>query len=195
MGKGAGLHRTYRIVRLVALGTMEETPVMDSSIADLRLKAYSTALAVLAFDRLTKWFIETRMSFVDTTKVIPGFFDIIRSENRGVAFGLFNDSTSEWRTTLLVLISVAAVIGVSIVLWRPDRLDRLSRWGFALILGGAAGNVVDRIFWGRVTDFLLFYVRDYQWPAFNIADSAIVIGSGLLAAGLLRPKPQAANVP
>lgn len=168
---------------------------MDSYTVDLRLKAYGTGLAVVALDRLTKWLIETRVSFLDTFKVIPGFFDIVRSENRGVAFGLFNDSTSEWRTTLLVLLSVAAVIGVSIVLWRPDRLDRLSRWGFALILGGAAGNVVDRILFGRVTDFLLFYIRDYQWPAFNVADSAIVVGSGLLALGLLRPKTQAANVP
>jgi signal peptidase II len=168
---------------------------MDSHTVDLRLKAYGAGTAVLAVDRLTKWLIETQMSFLDTRRVIPGFFDIVRSENRGVAFGLFNDSTSEWRTLLLVLLSVAAVIGVSVVLWRPVRLDRLSRWGFALILGGAAGNVVDRILYGRVTDFLLFYFRDYQWPAFNVADSAIVCGSALLALGLLRPKPQAANVP
>lgn len=168
---------------------------MDSDTVDLRLKAYGVASLVLALDRLTKWVIESQLSFVDTYGIIPGFFDIVRSENRGVAFGLFNDSTSEWRTTVLVLLSVAAVIGVSIVLWRPERLDRMSRLGFALILGGAAGNVVDRILWGRVTDFLLFYFRDYQWPAFNVADSAIVIGSGLLALGLLRPRPQAANVP
>jgi signal peptidase II len=168
---------------------------MDSNTRDLRLKAYGIGTLVVALDRLTKWLIESHVSFLDTYRVIPGFFDIVRSENRGVAFGLFNDSTSQWRTTLLVLLSIAAVIGVSVVLWRPDRLDRTSRWGFALILGGAAGNVVDRILWGRVTDFLLFYIRDYQWPAFNVADSAIVIGSGLLALSLLRPKPQAANVP
>jgi len=168
---------------------------MYSHLVDLRLKAFGTGAAVLALDRLTKWLIEARMSFLDTYRVIPGFFDIVRSENRGVAFGLFNDSTSEWRTTLLALLAIAAIIGVSIVLWRPDRLDRTSRWGFALILGGAAGNVVDRILWGRVTDFLLFYIRDYQWPAFNVADSAIVVGSSLLALALLRPKPQAANVP
>jgi signal peptidase II len=168
---------------------------MYSHLVDLRVRAFGAGAAVLALDRLTKWFIETRMSFLDTYRVIPGFFDIVRSENRGVAFGLFNDSTSEWRTTVLVLLATAAVIGVSIVLWRPDRLDHISRWGFALILGGAAGNVVDRILWGRVTDFLLFYIRDYQWPAFNVADSAIVVGSGLLALALLRPKPQAANVP
>ena len=168
---------------------------MDPDTVDLRLKAYGAGAAVLALDRLTKWLIETRVSFEDTIKVIPGFFNIVRSENRGVAFGLFNDSTSQWRTLLLVLLSVAAVIGVSIVLWRPERLDRLSRSGFALILGGATGNVVDRVLYGRVTDFLLFYIRDYQWPAFNVADSAIVVGSGLLAVGLLWPKTQAANVP
>ena len=170
-------------------------PQMDSEATDLRLKAYGTAALVLALDRLTKWLIETRVSFFDTHKVIPGFFDIVRSENSGVAFGLFSDSASQWRTLLLVLLSLAAVVGVAILLWRPERLDRLSRWGFALILGGAAGNVVDRILYGRVTDFLLFYIRDYQWPAFNVADSAIVIGSVLLAVGLLRPKTQAANVP
>ena len=168
---------------------------MDSDIADLRFKAYGLAAAVLAFDRLSKWVIETRLSFFDSLKVIPGFFDIVRSENSGVAFGLFNDSTSEWRTLVLVLLSLAAVVGVSILLWRPERLDRLSRLGFALSLGGAAGNVVDRILYGRVTDFLLLYIRDYQWPAFNLADSAIVTGSVLLALGLLRPKHQAANVP
>jgi signal peptidase II len=168
---------------------------MDSELTDLRLKAYGTGVLVLALDRLTKWLIETRLTFFDTRKIIPGFFDIVRSENPGVAFGLFSESTSQWRTLVLVLLSLAAVIGVSILLWRPDRLDRLSRWGFALILGGAAGNVVDRILYGHVTDFLLFYVRDYQWPAFNVADSAIVIGSVLLALGLLRPKAQAANVP
>jgi signal peptidase II len=170
-------------------------PIMDSELIDLRLKAYGTGATVLALDRLTKWLIETNVSFLDPLKVIPGFFDIVRSENSGVAFGLFSDSTSQWRTLVLVLVSLAAVIGVSILLWRPERLDRLSRWGFALILGGAAGNVVDRILYGKVTDFLLLYVRDYQWPAFNVADSAIVIGSVLLALGLLRPKPQAANVP
>lgn len=168
---------------------------MDSLTVDLRLKAYGTGAAVLALDRLTKWLIETRVSFLDSFKIIPGFFDIVRSENRGVAFGLFNDSTSQWRTLLLVALSLAAVAGVSILLWRPERLDRLSRWGFAMILGGAAGNVADRILYGQVTDFLLFYFHDYQWPAFNVADSAIVVGSVLLALGLLRPKPQAANVP
>lgn len=159
----------------------------------LRLKAYGIAAAVVALDRVTKMLIEQRVGYLDTLRVIPGFFDIIRSENRGVAFGLFNDSTSEWRTTLLVLGSLIAVVAVSFLLWKPARLERLTRWGLALVLGGAAGNVFDRIVWGRVTDFLLFYIGRYQWPAFNVADSAIVVGSALLAIDLIRPKQRTAN--
>ena len=166
---------------------------MENHTVD-RAKAYGTAALVLGLDRLTKLLIENHFSFLDTYRVIPGFFDIVRSENRGVAFGLFSESTFQWRTTILVLLAAAAVVGVAIVLWRPERLDRFSRYGFALILGGAAGNLVDRAVSGRVTDFLLFYFRDYQWPAFNVADSAIVIGSALLALSLFRPKTQAANV-
>ena len=160
---------------------------------DLRWKAYGAAALVFALDRITKWIIDTRVSLFDTYKVIPGFFDIVRSQNRGVAFGLLNDSASRWRTTLLIVASLVAVVVVSVMLWNARKLDRLSRWGLALILGGAAGNVFDRIVWGRVTDFLLFYIRDYQWPTFNMADSAIVVGSGLLMLDLLRPK-RAANV-
>jgi signal peptidase II len=162
-------------------------------MADIRIKAYGVAAAVCALDRLTKWIIETRVGFFDTYKVIPGFFDIVHSKNRGVAFGLFNDSTSEWRTTLLLVFSVAAVIGVAALLWRPEKLDPRSLWGFAFILGGAAGNVHDRIVFGRVTDFLELYVGEYHWPTFNVADSAIVIGSGLLVLELLKPKRETAK--
>lgn len=161
---------------------------------DLRYKAYGVSALIFALDRLTKWIIEQKMSFFDTHKVIPGFFDIVRSENRGVAFGIFNDSTSEWRTTLLILAALAAVIMVTVMLWNARKLDAYSVWGLALILGGAAGNLFDRVMWGRVTDFLLFYVGSFQWPTFNIADSGVFIGSGLLLLDLLRSKKQAANV-
>lgn len=160
---------------------------------DPRLKAYGLAALVFALDRLTKWVIETHVSFVDTHKVIPGFFDIVHSQNRGVAFGMFNDGTSEWRTVLLIGVSLAALALVGGMLWKAAGMDRLTVTGLALILGGAAGNVFDRIAWGRVTDFLEFYIGNLHWPTFNLADSAIVIGSGLLLLDLLRPKRQAAR--
>jgi signal peptidase II len=162
---------------------------------DLRWNAYAAAAAVVALDRFTKWIVETRVSLVDSYRVIPGFFDIVHTTNRGVAFGLLDDSSGGWQSTLLVALSLAAVVLLSVLLWNPRRLDPRSLWGFSLILGGAAGNLFDRIAWGRVTDFLLVYIGRYQWPAFNVADSAIVIGCGLLLLDLLHPKRQAANVP
>src|SRR5437667_11666065 len=106
-------------------------------MADVRWKAYGVAAAVFLLDRLTKWMIETRMSVMDTYNVIPGFFDIIHSRNRGVAFSLFADSTSPWRTAILIAAALAAVVLVGVMLWRGSRLDRLTLYGLALIFGGA----------------------------------------------------------
>jgi signal peptidase II len=164
-------------------------------MVDLRVKAYGLAALVFGVDRITKMIVEARVSAMDTIRVIPGFFDIIHSQNRGVAFGILNDSTNEFRTMALIVLSIAAVIFVAVLLWRPNKLDRLSMWGLSLVLAGAAGNLCDRILWGRVTDFLELYIGEYHWPTFNIADTAIVIGSGLLILDMLRPKRQAANVP
>src|SRR4051794_11000723 len=164
------------------------------TMPDTRGKAYVAAMGVFALDRLTKWIVESNVSAMDTIQVIPGLFNIVRSENRGMAFGIMNDSSNEWRTTLLVVLSAAAVAFVAALLWNAQRLDRSSFWGLTLILGGAAGNVLDRAAWGRVTDFLDFYIHDYHWHTFNVADSAIVIGSGLLLLDLLRPNRKAANV-
>jgi signal peptidase II len=164
-------------------------------MAEGRIKAYAAAAAVFGLDRLTKRIIEQRVSESATYPVIPGFFDIVHSENRGVAFGIFNDSAVEWRSLALIVVAVAAVIVVSVFLWRARHIDSGVLWGLALILGGAAGNAFDRIVSGRVTDFLDFYIGAYHWPAFNVADSGVVIGSGLLLVDMLRSKGQAANVP
>ena len=164
-------------------------------MVDSRVKAYGTAALVLALDRVSKWMVESNVSAMDTVPVIPGLFNIVRSENRGMAFGILNDSTSDWPTTLLIVLSAAAVVFVAAMLWNGQRLDRYSFWGLTLIMGGAAGNVFDRAMFGRVTDFLDFYIGVHHWHTFNVADSAIVIGSGLLLLDLLRPKKQVANVP
>src|SRR5580700_2934886 len=149
-------------------------------MVDRRRLSFALAVGVIALDRVTKWLVERYVSPAADYKIIPGLFDIVHWENRGVAFGMFNDSESPWRTLALIALSVAAVIWVSAMLWRAKRLDELLRWAFALVLGGAAGNLFDRAVSGRVTDFLLFYIGDHQWPSFNVADSAMVIGCGLL---------------
>jgi signal peptidase II len=163
-------------------------------MTDLRLKAYGAAAAVVALDRVTKRIVESRISFTDSYPVIPGFFEIVHSDNSGVAFGLFNGAAG-WLTVLPAVFSVVAAAIIGYMLWNPRRFDRSTLWGLALILGGAAGNLIDRVASGRVTDFLLIYIGRYQWPAFNVADSAIVAGGALLVMDLLRQKRQTANVP
>ncbi len=138
------------------------------------------AVAVLALDRYTKWLIAHRLTMHDSITVIPGFFRIIHTENPGAAFGIFADSPSQWKVALLILFSVVALLIVSALLWKTSHSMTSTGVGLALILGGAVGNLWDRVVSHRVVDFLLFYIGHYQWPAFNVADSAIVAGAGLL---------------
>ena len=168
---------------------------VPGNVSALRARAYGTAAAVFALDRLTKSVVESHLSAFDTVTVIPGLFNIVRSENRGMAFGIMNDASYEWRTTLLIVAAAAVVVFMAVMLWSPLRMERYSYWGLTLILGGAAGNVFDRMASGKVTDFLDFYVSGHHWHTFNLADSAIVIGSGLLLLDMLRPNKQVANVP
>ena len=147
---------------------------------------YALAAIVFALDRLTKWIIEARVSVLDTHTVIPGFFDIVHARNRGAAFSLFADSTSAWRPFFLIGLSLAALLLVAGILRNASRLDRPTAFGLALILGGALGNVFDRVVTGAVTDFLDFYVGDLHWPAFNVADSAIVVGSSVTSPNMPR---------
>jgi signal peptidase II len=146
------------------------------------------AIAVLAFDRCTKRLIAHRLTMHDSITVIPGFFRIIHTENPGAAFGIFADSPSQWKVALLILFSVVALLIVSALLWKTSHTMTSTGVGLALILGGAVGNLWDRVVSHRVVDFLLFYVGHYQWPAFNVADSAIVVGAGLLVLEILFTK-------
>jgi signal peptidase II len=126
-------------------------------------------------------------------QVIPKFFRITHVENTGAAFGLFADSPSQWKIALLVMFSVLALVIVSALLWRNSHVMTMTGVGLSLILGGALGNLWDRLMHGRVVDFLVFYIGQYQWPAFNAADSAIVIGAGLLVFEILFAKAPAAG--
>lgn len=151
------------------------------------------ALLVVALDRVTKWVIARDIPLHDTKKIISSFFYLTHVENRGAAFSLFADSPGEWKIAMLVMFSVVALTVVSALLWRSSHTMATTGIGLALILGGALGNLWDRLLSGRVVDFLLFYLGTYQWPAFNVADSAIVCGAGLLVIEILfakSPEPQ-----
>jgi signal peptidase II len=146
---------------------------------------FSVALLVVLLDRWTKGLVAARIAMYRHIQVIPGFFRLTHTENTGAAFSLFADSPSHWKTALLIGFSVVAMVIVSVLLWRQARALSITGLALSLILGGAVGNLWDRIASGRVVDFLLLYFKQYQWPVFNLADSAIVVGAGLLAIDIL----------
>lgn len=163
----------------------------------MRTYHFLIAFTVLLLDRLSKRLVAKDISLHDSITVIKRIFYITHVENRGAAFGLFNDSPSEWKIGLLVLFSIIALVIVSALLWRSSHSMTASAVGLSLILGGALGNLWDRLLNGRVVDFLLVYIGSYQWPAFNVADSAIVVGAGLLVFEILfikAPEPEKSGV-
>jgi signal peptidase II len=149
------------------------------------------ALVVVLLDRWTKHIVAKRISLYSHIQVIPGFFSLTHTENTGAAFSLFADSNAHWKTAMLIVFSMIALIVVSVLLWKNHHAHVATGIGLSLIMGGALGNLWDRLARGRVIDFLLFYVKRYQWPVFNLADSAIVVGAGLLVLEILFHKSSA----
>src|SRR5579859_5976656 len=144
------------------------------------------ALSVLLLDRITKWAIAQTIPLEDAISIIPGVFRLTHLENTGAAFSLFADSSSPFRTTLLITFSVAALAVVSVLLWKDRKVFHSGILALSLIMGGEVGNLWDRVSDGKVTDFLDFYIGVHHWPPFNVADSAIVVGAVLLFMRMLR---------
>lgn len=143
-------------------------------------------LTVLAVDQLSKFAVERFTPLGSLRVVIPGFFNLVHTNNPGVAFGLLADSESPWMTSLLIAFSSAVMVFLVWLLVTGRAGARLGQAGMALILGGAAGNVMDRLLRRSVTDFIDFHLRSHHWYTFNVADSAIVIGAGMVLLELFR---------
>jgi signal peptidase II len=148
-----------------------------------------TALVVIG-DRVSKLFIQQRMNGFDTVPVIPGWLQIIHTENPGAAFGMLAEGNPFVRSAVLIGVSALVLIFVaSALLGRSGSFSApLARFGLALILGGAIGNLYDRVTRGTVTDFIEVFHGSWSFPAFNVADSAITVGAIFLLLDLLRPK-------
>jgi signal peptidase II len=149
------------------------------------------ALAVFILDRVTKWVIIRNIALDDAVSVIPGFFRLTHLENPGAAFSLFADSPSGLKTGLLIAVSLAALAVVALLLWFRRSSFNATTVALSLIMGGALGNLWDRLANGKVTDFLDFYIGIHHWPPFNVADSAIVLGALLLMLRMLRKEKHA----
>jgi signal peptidase II len=142
------------------------------------LKWLWLSLAILGLDQVTKWIVDRSMQVYESIELLP-FFNLTYLRNQGAAFS-FLSQAGGWQRWFFVSLSLLASGGI--VYWLT-RLGREQRWeaaAWALVLGGAVGNLIDRTAYGYVIDFLDVYYRDWHWPAFNVADSAITIGIGML---------------
>ncbi len=151
----------------------------------MRWLHFVIAVAVFTADQLSKAVVEAGIPLHEVRPVIPGLFRLTHVKNRGAAFGIFADANSPMKIEALILLSAVALVIVLTLLWRHHPGARRTGVGLALILGGAVGNLFDRLVHGSVVDFLEFFLRGFHWPAFNVADSAIVVGAGLLVLDML----------
>ena len=153
----------------------------------VRWRPFALSILVVIADRISKRIIESQVQPWEQFTVIPGLFQIVHTRNTGIAFGMLQSESGE-TSSLLVVFSVLVMAFIGTLLWTtskdPAREHWTLRYGLGCIFGGAVGNLYDRIFFGSVTDFLDFYWGPHHFPVFNVADSAITIGAGLLLLNL-----------
>lgn len=167
---------------------------MKSSLLYLAL-----VTAVLVLDQATKALVVRQIALHDYVPLVDGLLSLSHVRNHGAAFGLLADWNLPYQSLLLSALSLVALTAIATYFVRLPAAARLPRLALALVLGGAVGNVVDRLRLGYVVDFVHVYFREYQWPDFNVADSAITIGVALLVIDILRssesePRPAAAGI-
>ncbi len=138
----------------------------------------SLATTVFVLDQLTKLLAVQYLTYQAGIKVTP-FFNLVMVHNAGAAFG-FLSSASGWQNTLFIVIAAFACVFILWMTWHIDVKEKMLATGLMLILGGAAGNLLDRLLHGYVIDFVDLYYQTWHWPVFNIADSAITLGAALL---------------
>jgi signal peptidase II len=146
------------------------------------LAGFAVAAAVFVLDQLAKWWILDAVMRPPRVIEVAPFFNVVLVWNRGASFGLFGDGGA-WAPWALVALAAAIAAGLGVWLWRTK--SRFAALALGLVIGGALGNVVDRLRFGAVVDFLDFHLGSQHWPAFNVADSAITVGVVMLLADSL----------
>jgi len=149
-------------------------------------RAYvSATLAVLALDQIVKLVVERSLPLHESLPIVPGLLQLTRVHNRGAAFGLFSEADLPFQSQLFAFVSILALGAIVIYAWRLSSERHLPQIAVALVIGGALGNLTDRIVRGYVIDFIDVYWRIHHWPMFNVADSAISVGVALLILDML----------
>lgn len=142
-------------------------------------------MLVIALDQVTKLMVRARLDLYETVPVVAGFFNLTRVHNSGAAFGMLNGVDFPYKPLLLTVVSVGALTALAIYAAMLDAEQHFGRLGLAFIIGGAAGNLIDRVTAGYVLDFVDLYAAGWHFWAFNVADAAINVGVGLMILDLL----------
>lgn len=148
------------------------------------VELFATALIVV-LDQATKPLVRAKLELYESATVVPGFLSLTHVRNTGAAFGLLNGISFPFKTPILIGLAIVALASIGIYAMSLPPEQRLSRFGLALILGGAVGNLIDRVRVGYVLDFVDVYWREYHFWAFNVADSAITVGVTIILFDLL----------
>ena len=160
-------------------------PTEDASALPPRRLEIWLSVAIVAIDQLTKAMVRATLPLHDSRTIIPGLVDFTHVRNTGAAFGFLNAVDFPFKTVVIALIATAALIGVGMYAASLAHHQLIARVGLALIIGGAAGNLLDRVIAGSVVDFVDVYWRNWHFWAFNVADSAITIGVAIMILDML----------
>lgn len=151
---------------------------------------YTIALTVIILDQLSKFIVQQKLDPGQIIPIIPSFFNLTYVLNPGAAFGFLSGASAAFRGPFFITISVLAVLFILYYRSHHRGMGVVPSVALALILGGALGNLIDRLRLGMVVDFLDFYYRSYHWPAFNLADSAITVGVALMVFEIVMDRPK-----
>ena len=165
---------------------MTEATLTSAGTPASRMRGLAWLVAVLvAVDQAVKLAVRSRLELGEGVEVIPGFFDLTRVHNSGAAFGMLNGVDVPYKAAALAVVALVALTGVAFYASTLPASERLARLGLACIVGGAAGNLIDRVVSGYVVDFADFYWNGWHFWAFNVADAAITFGVGFMILDLL----------
>ncbi len=148
---------------------------------------------LVAIDQITKAVVNATLSLYDSTTVIPGLVDLVHVRNEGVAFGLLNSADLPYKAAITTTLAVAALVGIAFYARQLQAREWVARLGLACILGGAIGNLIDRVRQGYVLDFVDVYWNNWHFWAFNVADASITVGAILVFVDLILVRPYASD--
>ena len=151
--------------------------------------------ALILIDQYTKFLVNTHIPLYYSIKMIDGFFNLTHVRNPGVAFGLFADQDSEYKVLVFILISTVAILAILLIYHQTPDEKKMVRTGLIMIFSGAIGNLIDRVAYKEVIDFVDIYFGNYHWPAFNFADACITIGVGFMILDLFQGEPENQDPP